>query len=69
MTRMNEVFDGSTLTVEDDRFDYSESRFIIGWLDDEWSFLCAPPRGESRRIISVRKANDREQTAYAPRLR
>ena len=26
------------------------------------------PRGAARRIISMRKANDREQAAYSPRL-
>ena len=34
MARADEVFAGATLTVEDDRQDYGEDRFItIGFLD------------------------------------
>ncbi len=34
MARAGEVFDGTTLTIEDDRTDYGEPRFItIGTLD------------------------------------
>jgi uncharacterized DUF497 family protein len=30
--------------------------------------LVWTPRGADRRVISLRKANDREQAAYGPRL-
>ncbi|WP_425388002.1 hypothetical protein [Azospirillum halopraeferens] len=30
--------------------------------------LVWTPRGDARRIISMRKANDREQALYGPRL-
>ncbi len=36
MARAGDVFAGSTLTVEDDRRDYGEHRFItVGFLDRE----------------------------------
>ncbi|CAI9404431.1 hypothetical protein ANOBCDAF_04618 [Pleomorphomonas sp. T1.2MG-36] len=63
------VFEGDTLTIEDDRFDYGEQRFItIGRLAGRMMVIVWTPRGAARRIISLRKANDREQAAYSPRL-
>lgn len=63
------VFAGDTLTVEDDRYDYGEQRFItIGRLAGRMVVVVWTPRGAARRIISLRKANDREQATYSPRL-
>ena len=60
---------GATLTVEDDRRDYGEERFItIGFLDETMVVLVWTPRDGTRRIISMRKANERERTLYGPRL-
>ncbi len=65
-----EVFEGSHLTVEDARFDYGEVRSItVGFLAGRMVVLAWTLRGEACRIISMRKANDREQKAYAPRFR
>ena len=48
---------------------YAEDRFItVGWLDTGLIVLAWTPRGEVRRIISLRKANDREKTLYASYL-
>ncbi|MGQ0445928.1 MAG: BrnT family toxin [Beijerinckiaceae bacterium] len=70
MARAGEVFAGPTLTVEDDRRDYGEDRFIsIGFLDGRMVVLVWAMRGGAHRIISMRKANDREQTLYSPRFR
>ena len=70
MAQAAEVFADDHLTVEDDRFDYGEPRFItIGFLSERMVILVWTPRGEAYRIISMRKANDREQKAYAPRFR
>ena len=45
------------------------SRFItVGLLDARLVVLVWTPRGEVRRIISMRKANDREKTFYARHL-
>lgn len=64
--RAAEVFPGRTLTVPDERSDYGEDRFItIGYLDDRMVALVWTPRGSARRIISMRKCNDREQKRYA----
>jgi len=69
MARANEVFAGPTLTVEDDRHDYGETRFItIGLLGHRMVVMVWTRRRAVRRIISLRKANDREQTFYRSRL-
>ncbi|MBG0797538.1 BrnT family toxin [Methylocystis sp. L43] len=69
MARAGEVFADATLTVEDDRHDYGEKRFIsVGFLDGRMVVLVWTKRGGVRRIISMRKANDREQAIYAPRF-
>ena len=69
MARAGEVFAGATLTVEDDRRDYGEDRFIpIGFLDDVMVVLVWTPRDGAYRIISMRKANERERTLYTPRF-
>ena len=63
------VFDGDHLTFEDDRQDYGERRLItIGRLTDRMVVLVWTLRGEARHVISMRKANDREQRRYEDRL-
>lgn len=67
--RAGEVFAGRHFTAQDLREDYSEPRFItVGQLDGRMVLIVWTPRGEARRIISMRKANDREQARYAHRL-
>jgi len=39
-----------------------------GWLDARLVVLVWTPRGEARRIISMRKGNDREKALYARHL-
>ena len=69
MARAEEVLAGTTLTVEDDRRDYGEDRFItIGFLDGAMVVLVWTPRGDAHRIISMRKANERERTLYGTRF-
>ena len=59
------VFQGRHKTVEDERSDYGEERFIsIGHLAGRLVVLVWTPRWHSRRIISMRRANAREQQAY-----
>ena len=70
MARAGEVFDGDTLTVEDVRIDYGETRYItVGFLDARMVVLAWTQRGDIYRIISMRKANDREKAVYEPRFR
>ncbi len=69
MARADEVFAGDTLTVEDDRQNYGEDRFItIGFLDERMVILVWTPRAGAYRIISMRKANEREQAIYGARF-
>ena len=69
MARAEEVLAGATLTVEDDRQDYGEDRFItIGFLDGTMVVLVWTPRAGAYRIISIRKANERERTHYGQRF-
>ena len=70
MARAPDVFAGETLTVEDNRKDYGEPRYItIGFLANRMVILAWTQRGKVRRIISMRKANEREQAVYGPRFR
>jgi uncharacterized protein len=69
MARADEIFEGVTLTLQDDREDYGEPRYItVGYLDCRMVVLVWTPRGTVRRIMSLRKANEREQKIYGPRL-
>jgi uncharacterized protein len=63
------VFDGPCLTFSEMRQDYGEDRFItIGFLGDRMVVLVWTWREDVRRIISIRKANEREQSLYQNRL-
>lgn len=63
--RAAEVFAGPTVTLPDTRQDYGEPRFItVGALDGRMVVLAWTQRGAVRRIISMRKANEREQTRF-----
>ncbi len=69
MALAGEVFAGNTLTVEDDRRDYGEDRFItVGFLDETMVVLVWTPRAAAYRVISMRKANERERKLYSPRF-
>jgi uncharacterized DUF497 family protein len=67
--RAVEVFEGIHFTGQDARLDYEEVRFItVGWLEARLVVVVWTPRGEVRRIISMRKANDREKALYPRHL-
>ncbi len=67
--RAAEVFAGHHFTAEDVREDYSEQRLItVGLMDGRMVVIVWTPRGKARRIISMRKANEREQNRYSHRL-
>ena len=69
MARADEVFASATLAVEDDRQGYGEDRFItIGFLDGRMVILVWTPRSGTHRIISMKKANEREEALYTPRF-
>ena len=59
------MFAGPDLERPDDRFDYGEVRWIaIGIVSATEFTVCYTDRGESRRIISARKANNDEREAF-----
>jgi uncharacterized protein len=67
--RAVEVFAGRHFTAEDLREDFGEPRYItIGLLDERLIVMVWTPRGEARRMISMRKANEREQARYTHKL-
>ena len=56
------MFAGRTVTVQDARRDYGEDRFITaGHLAGRCVVLVWTPRGEARRIISMRYAHGDEE--------
>ncbi len=63
------VFSGETLDFPDDRKEYGELRMItVGYLENRMMIVVWTPRGDNRHIISMRKANEREQTRFRQRL-
>jgi uncharacterized DUF497 family protein len=63
------VFGGVHIEQEDDRFDYGEVRMMtIGYLRERMLVMIWTQRDTARHIISMRKANDREQAKYGVRL-
>jgi len=51
--------------AEDDRTQYPERRFVgVGYLDNRLHVICFTPIPGGVRIISFRKANDREAKRY-----
>jgi uncharacterized DUF497 family protein len=64
-----QVLTGPCVTFEDSRFNYGEERLItLGLLAGRVVIIAHAQRGEATRIISMRKANRREQKIYQERL-
>lgn len=59
-------FDFETALIEEDtRKPYPEVRYVaLGFLDDRLHVLCFTPIKDGIRVISFRKANDREVKNY-----
>ena len=63
------LFGDRHMTRVDDRRDYGELRFIsIGRLAADVVVLVCTPRGDARRIVSMRKANGREKAFFEASL-
>ena len=63
------VFEGPVFEFEDDRFDHPEPRVLTyGLLDDRLVAVVWTEAAAGRRVISMRKANDREYAKYRNRL-
>lgn len=64
-----EVLAGDTVTIPDERYDYGEDRLItLGRLEGRVVVVVHVARLGNTRIISMRKANAREQEIYQKRL-
>jgi uncharacterized protein len=64
------VFAGVTVEMEDTRKNYGEPRIICyGLLAGQMVVVGYTPRGASRHVFSMRKANEREQRRIAPLLK
>lgn len=63
-----EIFDRDFIEEEDARFDYLETRFVaigpVASLNDRLCAVVYTWRGTERRLISFRKANDKEVRKY-----
>jgi uncharacterized protein len=63
------VLNSNNLTFPDLRNEYGEERFIsIGLIEGRMVYIAWTLRNGVYRIISMRKANDREQKKYGSRL-
>jgi uncharacterized protein len=63
------VFSGPCVTFEDDRFEYGEERFVtLGLLAGRLVVIAHTPRDEGTCVISMRKANRREQEIHRKRF-
>ncbi|MEB3309192.1 MAG: BrnT family toxin [Snowella sp.] len=63
------VFDGDILTVEDERLDYGEQRFVtFGLLKGRVIAVVHTEQNDVIRVISSRKATKYEQQTYFEQL-
>jgi len=61
------VFAGTTIEVDDTRKDYGERRIVCyGLLSGRLVVVGYTPRGKTRHVFSMRKANNREKDRLAP---
>jgi uncharacterized DUF497 family protein len=59
------VFDGEVITIEDQRFEYDETRYVtIGLMKSRVLVVAHTDNGEVIRIISARKASKYEEKQY-----
>jgi uncharacterized protein len=60
--------DGDSITGEDTRYQYDERRFAItGFIDGRLHVVVYTLRADCVRLISARRANDREQKKHGYR--
>lgn len=56
----------TAISVEDTRTNYGEVRLrVLGYIDGKLHAAVITPRGKRIRVISLRRANRREERAYA----
>lgn len=63
------MFSGRHTVLEDDRFDYGETRYIsAGYLGDRMVVMVWTSRGDARHIISMRYSHAKEQRNWEKHL-
>ena len=66
---IEQVFEGDTVTISDDRFDYGEERFVtFGFLSGRVVAIAHTESDEVIRIISIRKATKHEESSYSKNI-
>jgi uncharacterized protein len=66
LVRFMDIEMETAIVVKDERKDYGERRFRVwGYIDGRLHAAAVTPRGEWIRVISLRKANSREEKTYA----
>ena len=64
-TNAYRAFNEDAFVITDDREDYNESRYILlGFMRERIVVIAFTVRGDVIRVISMRKANKREQKSY-----
>lgn len=64
-----EIFDGYTVTFEDDSVDYGEQRFItFGKFQGRVVAVVHTERDDNIRMISIRKATKHEERYYYAKI-
>ncbi|MBX3268190.1 MAG: BrnT family toxin [Acidobacteria bacterium] len=67
---IEELFEGETVTILDDRFDYGEQRFVtFGTIEGRVVAVAHTETDDTIRVISVRKATRNEETSYYKKIR
>ena len=60
-----EIFAGVVIDIPDERFEYGEARVLtVGHLRGRMVVVVWTARGDARHVISMRKANAREQARF-----
>ena len=60
-----EVFAGVVIDIPDERFEYGEARVLtVGHLRGRMVVVVWTARGDTRQVISMRKASAREQARF-----
>ncbi len=63
--RCSEIFDGPHLVFQDNRKAYGEERrIVLGFIKGRLMVAVFTRRGDSVRVISLRKANGREKRKF-----
>jgi uncharacterized DUF497 family protein len=64
--RVADIDFDTAISVEDRRRNYGEVRLrVLGTIDGKLHAAVITPRGERIRVVSLRRANQREERAYA----